>query len=216
MIKKIISWLIKKRQRSLGNSGLIGIGAVKFKTSVSTWASAYSPNDFVVVSYGTRDTEYEEFINRLRLSCEECNIENDLKLIPNSGRVNACLYKPSFLKFMLITHDKPILWLDADSVIEKNFSLPSGDWDMSFITNNFQSPVNKVGSWAVCFRPTLRSLRFLELWEQLCSTGEGISGLDPRRLNYTRDVLSNEFVESSLDNSLISAVLRDVGTFKEN
>jgi len=75
-------------------------------------------NSPVIVSFYTKDTLYEKEVQNLIASCEQLNLDFDIVSVPNLGDWNSnCHLKPPFILDRLKKHQRPVLWLDADSVI---------------------------------------------------------------------------------------------------
>lgn len=73
---------------------------------------------FVVVSFYTKGTYYEEEIKSLIASCERLGIEIEAEGLENQGSWNEnCHIKPFFILEALKRHNKPILWIDADAIV---------------------------------------------------------------------------------------------------
>jgi hypothetical protein len=170
----------------------------------------------VVVSFGTRDGKYDSYAYRLQHACEQNGMQSSIETIPSCSRENACLFKPTFIKFKILTLGSPIVWLDADAMVYGKFQLPSQGWDVGFVQNNRQSDVvNAVAAFCVAFQPSIAALRLLEHWEQLCAAHWLKPGLDHRRLNYARHILSGYFQELDIGNHMEGKIARDVGRNKE-
>ena len=169
-----------------------------------------------VISYGTRDGTYDAYSDRLRASCDAHGVAHSIETIPPCGWENACMFKPSFIKFKLLTLNRPLVWLDADAVLQDSFELPDGDWDIGTLPNNRTSSINQKGSVCLCFRPTLAALRLIETWEQFCSTFWVGEGVDHSRLNYTLQVLSGTYTEVDVSPVFSGVLVRDLGKKKEH
>lgn len=169
----------------------------------------------VVVSYGTRDGRYDRFAQRLREGIDALGGKADIDTIPAMPRLNASLFKPSFIKMKLLVHGQTLLWLDGDSVLERRVSLPGGAWDLGFLDNNLPSEVNAKASLAIAVRPTIPALRFLETWEQLCSQHWATPGMDHEKMNIALMLMGNSLSVIDLRESMKGALVRDFGRDKE-
>jgi len=77
--------------------------------------------DYIIVSYYTAETYYEESAKTLLNSLKKFNIPHDIQSVPNLGswQKNTC-YKPVFLKKMMGKHyPKSIIWVDCDAEFVK-------------------------------------------------------------------------------------------------
>lgn len=78
-------------------------------------------NQFIVVSYYTRNSHYIEEANNLIETMIKLNIPYDVQEIENLGDWHKnTLYKGQFVKDMMLKHsDKNIVWIDADARFAK-------------------------------------------------------------------------------------------------
>ena len=123
---------------------------------------------FVIVSFYTEGTLYEKEIQNLIESCKRFELQTDIIGVPNLKDWNAnCHFKPPFILDRLKTHKCPIVWLDADAVIqhyptlfdttEEDFMVRMRD-DVDF--NHF----DKVISSTIYANYTPLALQILEAW----------------------------------------------------
>lgn len=171
----------------------------------------------IVVSYGTQDGTYDKALYRLRDTQDQHGFDHDLHVIPPDTRELICRRKPSFLLSMLEKHNQPIVWIDADAVVTRSFSLPTGNWDLGFIPNTLRNRrhVYPVASFVVAVQPTEASRSFLRTWNHLCQWQESPKG-DHHRLHPARLLQRKEYVEMDLVKPLRRAIIRDLGGHKEN
>ena len=75
----------------------------------------------IYVSFCSKNTSYEKVINRYLIpSLKRFNLNYDIDYIENKGSWRAnVLYKPLFIKKMLLKHKQSIVSLDADASIEQ-------------------------------------------------------------------------------------------------
>ncbi len=170
----------------------------------------------VIISYGTRDGKYDVFSERLRASCEATGHDCSFETIPDCGRRNACLFKPTFIRMKLLTLGRPVIWMDADGIVRDRLNLPDGEWDIASLANDRPDDINEKAVVCIAFRPTVAALRFIEYWERLCAAYWLEPGLDHRRFNYARAALEGQFKEIELHPSVEGKIVRDVGASKEN
>lgn len=76
---------------------------------------------FIVVSYYTAGTGYEQVAKALKTSLVDLGIEHDIEPIESLGSWQAnTQHKPAFLKKMLKRHwPKAVVWVDADAVVRR-------------------------------------------------------------------------------------------------
>ncbi len=207
---------LRKKSRALGRHFLIaptpGLTIDLSEIGADQEASTAKP---CVISFGTRDGFYDRFCETLQKSCDAHGVAHSIETIPPCGRINACLFKPSFIKFKLLTLNRPVIWLDADASLEGEVSLPNSKWDIATLSNNRESEVNKKAAVCIAFQPTVASLRFVETWEGFCSSQWTAPGLDHERMNYTREVMRGQYVEADLSPYVSGKIVRDSGRKKE-
>lgn len=214
----MLAFLKKKSRKKVPDSLLISpTPSRSFEIRDDTFGSSGDQaSEPVVISYGTRDGKYDVFSERLRQSCEEAGHECSFETIPDCGRRNACLFKPTFIKMKLLTLGRPVIWMDADGVVRDRINLPDGNWDIASLANDRSDDINEKAVVCIAFRPTVAALRFIEYWEELCSAFWLEPGLDHRRFNYAREVLAGQYNEIELHPSIEGKIVRDVGASKEN
>ncbi|MCC2095896.1 MAG: hypothetical protein KDJ29_03345 [Hyphomicrobiales bacterium] len=211
----MFKFLKPKKQKQLGNF------LIAPQPGISLGASIIADNRLpenlrepVLISFGTRDGHYDTCAERLEANCREVGQQCSIETIPACSRANACLYKPTFIKFKLLMLGRPVLWLDVDSQLTGKIELPGGNWDIATLRNQ-RHKLNDYSSQVILFNPTVTALRFLELWEQFCSSPWLEGGLDHRRFNYARHVLDGGFAEVDLSPMLEGKLVGDAGTKKE-
>ena len=138
-----------------------------------------------VISFGTNyPITYRKNLNYTRKTCRRFNIPHylwqiDQVLFRRSGWLRKVLYKPTFIKEMLLGFDTPIVWIDADCRLLDQFELPEGDWDVGLIPHQILRNRIHFTPWLssfMVFRPTAQTKILLRDWEWLCqdhSRGEG-------------------------------------------
>ena len=73
---------------------------------------------FIVVSFYTKETYYEEEVKTLVESCQKWNIPIYIEGLESKGSWNAnCHEKPLFILRQLKKFNRPILWIDADAIV---------------------------------------------------------------------------------------------------
>jgi hypothetical protein len=71
----------------------------------------------LVISYYTKDTPYEQEVQRLISSCQTFSIEAQIEPRPSLGSWEKnCAQKASFILQKLREVKRPVLWVDADAV----------------------------------------------------------------------------------------------------
>lgn len=216
-MKRIIRG-VRNSLRSPAAPFLIAPSANRLLDSLDTAASFATGRNPVIVSFGTRDGVYDAYAERLAAACVAHGVASSIETIPKCIPDNAYIFKPSFIKWKLLTLGNPILWVDADAVVSGPIELPEDGWDVGFLQNNLVDKygLNEVASLCIAFRPTVSSLRFLEHWEQFCAAHWMKPGHDHRKLNYTRKIFEGLFMELDLTDIVRGKLTRDVGKTKES
>ena len=81
-------------------------------------------SNFIVASYYTIDTPYEREVQRLATSLIHHKLEFDIQGYKSKGSWIANVgLKPIFIFDMLLKHNKDVLFLDADAVVQQSLSL---------------------------------------------------------------------------------------------
>src|SRR5690606_26731363 len=104
----------------------------------------------------TGDGKYDRFLERLAESCRLHGLHGDFRIIPPAPRLEACLQKPAFIREMLQKHDRPVVWLDADTMVRRRFELPEGAWDIGVVpnTSRFRRRRNPTSAFVIAVAPT--------------------------------------------------------------
>ncbi len=125
-----------------------------------------------VVSYYTKGTGYEEEVKNLIESCERFSMPYEIDAIDSLGSWEKnCCFKPQFLLEKLKKLQSPILWLDADSVVNKKPILFEGiDCDIAVrIFDELPSDhPSKVISGTVFVNASEKAATLLEDWAKEC------------------------------------------------
>ena len=171
----------------------------------------------IVVSYATEDGVYDEYLQRLKESCVSHGLAHDMEVTAAAPRKSAVLEKPKFIRRMLRKHNDVVLWLDADAVVSKAFTLPRSGWDIGLARNTKwrERRKNPTSAFAISVRPTDAAETFLDTWEYLCSYADMCRHGDHRRLTWTREMRSGEYSELRLEQHIPGCVIRDFGRKKQ-
>ena len=77
--------------------------------------------NYIIVSYYTRDTEYEEEKKRLVKSLNRFKLPYKIGALDNRGSwVKNCAQKAEFCLRMLTGYQRPVVWIDADAEVRRN------------------------------------------------------------------------------------------------
>lgn len=224
-IQKVVSWLLWRNRALRSRKEKILMSPIPqpqldYDEKISRTSN--NPDDFCVISFGTRDGEYDKLLEELRNSCNKCGIQFNGETIPATKKINAYLFKPSFIKFKLLTKGKPVMWVDADSLIVDKIRLPGDYWDIGTVENNIESrrKIDPKLSLCVVFRPTIPALRFLETWEFLCNSYWMSRWMeqpgDHTRFSWTRHMQKEgQYTEKDITEYVSGKIIRDAGKEKE-
>ena len=171
----------------------------------------------IIVSFATDDGKYTGYLDRLRDACRAHGLNCDFQVIPPTSRLEACLKKPSFIREMLARHNQPVLWLDADAIVTKPFSLPSGAWDIGVIPNTsfWRRRRNPTSAFVLAAAPTDSACSFLDAWAHLCRWSGLSLRTDHGRLTWTRQIRAGTYREINMSGWLRGAIIRDYGLRKQ-
>jgi hypothetical protein len=120
-------------------------------------------------------TYYSDHAARLAKNCEEHNVPYDIRKLESSGsyRMN-CLRKPEFILTMLKLKNKPIVWLDIDSLIHNELSIfddKENHCDMIFAYSGIipsMIDVKLPKASPIYLTPKPIVFEFLEFWVDKC------------------------------------------------
>jgi hypothetical protein len=178
----------------------------------------------IVVSYGTQDGIYDVYLRRLEQSCERHGMKHDMRPVPRTNRWDACRQKPGFLLEMLAKHDDVVVWIDADSIVNRPFAIPAhAGWDIGLVPNNMRERRKQfpLASFVVAIAPTEPARAFLKTWDHLCrwpvpeKEWNGYPFTDHHRLAPTCLLHRGQYSEIDLSRSLHHAIIRDFGRRKQ-
>jgi len=120
--------------------------------------------NYKIVSFAT-DDDYQRYASRLSKNLDELGADYVIETVPSDRtKQEHCLYKPGCIKKYLT--DKPVLWLDVDSLLKDIPILPSSGFDVGFCRNPWKTlPITAA---AIYFSPSRNGHQFLQSWKRLC------------------------------------------------
>ncbi|MCK4873045.1 MAG: methyltransferase domain-containing protein [Phycisphaerales bacterium] len=144
----------------------------------------------LVISFYTRDTIYEEEAASLIASCRALDLECDVRAVDSLGSwVVNCAHKPAFIAARQREHNRPILWVDADAVVNRPPNLlASTDADFAV----YRLPDGSFASGTVFFGTTEAADALLQAWVRLCDA-------DPTELDQVHLATAWQQVSASRD-----------------
>lgn len=122
------------------------------------------------------NTYYSDNAKRLKENCKSLNIPCDIRHLESSNdyRLN-CLKKPKFIREMLLEKEKPLVWLDVDSVVHQELKIFDDKekicdvmfgYNMDANVNQFNVMHPKASPIYVTPKPIV--YEFLDFWVQQC------------------------------------------------
>lgn len=129
--------------------------------------------NFIVVSFYTENTPYEEEAKILIESLNQFNLDYDIQPIKTLGGWQAnTIYKATFIRQMIEKHSsRPIVWMDVDAVVQRKpffFNMLDVDAAFYFRTNGGRVPRIKESceliSAAMYFEPTEKTIQLIDMW----------------------------------------------------
>ncbi|MEI8350069.1 MAG: methyltransferase domain-containing protein [Candidatus Omnitrophota bacterium] len=120
-------------------------------------------NKFIVVSYYTKNTSYQNSVERLRQSLDKLNINYHIQPIDNLGSWDKNThYKASFILEMLDKYpDKNIVFIDADAIVHSYPDL-FDVLDVDFAVHYFRG--RQLASGTLFFKNNTISRELLKAW----------------------------------------------------
>jgi hypothetical protein len=128
-------------------------------------------------------TYYSDHAARLRENCLRLKIPFDIRPFVSRGeyRLN-CLAKPQFLLSVLNEKQKPLVWLDIDSIVHNElieFDSLESSADIGFAypaTNSSEIQMMLPKASPIYLAPNPITFEFLEFWVAQCRENESTTG----------------------------------------
>ena len=131
----------------------------------------YEGNKFVMVSMYTVGTPYEQEVKALEESAFKFEVPHEIYAVPDKGDwVKNTHQKVGVIRDALKKHMSPVVWTDADSVIEQ-FPQLFNNLDCDIAAHKIEQ-WNEILSGTVYFAYNETVLKFLGAWEQMNDAGE--------------------------------------------
>lgn len=126
----------------------------------------------LVISFYTKNTQYELEVQNLIASCEKWNLEHFIEGIDSFGKWELnCAYKPFFIFNTLKRLQRPLLWVDADGVFVRHPEVIDA-FNSDFATRiNEELPQDhhsKVISSTIFLNYSEKTLQLLRQWMENC------------------------------------------------
>lgn len=122
---------------------------------------------YKVVSFFTGDGYYEECAKRLQASLDFRKRDYHIERIADTGNYfSNTRQKPAFIRHMMSKYNKPILWVDADTIIDKDyFDIPIRQNDIAL--GYGPSKYGFFSHWMM-FNNTDIAKSLLDEWDEAC------------------------------------------------
>jgi hypothetical protein len=126
----------------------------------------------IVVSFYTKHTPYEQEVTHLLTSLERWGIDYDVRgLKAGANWQSNCNMKATFCRDLMAEHNRPLIWLDADAVVER---YPRLFWELDQHYDFAICPVGprletKFLSGTLWFNHSDASRQLLDAWVQACA-----------------------------------------------
>lgn len=162
----------------------------------------------MIISYGTRE-KHETSIKRLSRSCKALNAECYLKVIDDdffSEERFKYLYKPTFILNSLLEFRRPVIWMDADSILVDRPRIEHYDFSFGYV----RSPEGSK-KWLAdsCHIHTLGNVKFLKVWIEFCEKEKGHS--DHRQLINTFEHMKDRVASIDVSEWFKGCYIRNYG-----
>lgn len=135
-----------------------------------------SSEKLMVISYYTPDPYYKELGESLRKSCEKYGVDNAIAELPSRGEwIKNINLSPGYINDCMMKYNRPLLWIDADSVLiqfPNLFRSKPDDCDMVLrVPTNKRERMWTVG--VMYINNTTMSKAFLKRWAALTEKDKG-------------------------------------------
>ena len=153
-------------------------------------------SDYTIIAFATETPEkYPLYLERLKKNCNDLGLPLKTEILPTPKNTNpksqaendfsiskkdaATLYKPTFIRQQIEKTDKPVVYVDCDSIFLDAFSPPEFDFDVGVVRRTSGwAGVSDIVSACIVFNNTFAARMFLNCWcwlcehENLCPTGD--------------------------------------------
>ena len=136
----------------------------------------------IFVSYYTKGSVYETEAKELVASLDHFGVEHKVCAIEDRGSWSAnCCYKAEFLLEMLEKYQRPVVWVDADSLVVRSPDFFNGlSADVALYVNDHVDPSSdgKILTGTIFANNTPSAKKLLQLWkkegERMLKTYKGL------------------------------------------
>ena len=167
-IKLLNKWKSKVKIMSITPTTISNIKTTSLSEVQSNPIIRNSEKKYVIVSYYTVNTPYEQEAAKLRNSLERLKVPYDIVGVPNLGDWQAnTRFKAKFMQDMLIKHKgKSIVWVDSDAVIHSYPSLfETYDCDVAVRWQDFRWRKNECLSGTIYLENNSKTMELCKRWE---------------------------------------------------
>lgn len=121
-------------------------------------------NRFKVVSYYTEN--YKEYFSMFILSIGHYDIDHHIIQLPTWSWSKACNYKPTFILECMEKFNKPIVWIDIDTIIYSNLNYFNELIDRNVDVSYYFRRNREVLSGTLFFNNTDKAKEVLLKWKE--------------------------------------------------
>ncbi len=126
----------------------------------------------LIVSYYIEETPFEKEAGDLIASCKKFGLDYEIEAVPSKGSVSAdCCFKPEFLLNCLEKYNRPLVWVDIDSMFFQDPTLfDECKADVALRINDtvpVDSPL-KILSNTMFINNTASTKKLLNFWKKEC------------------------------------------------
>ena len=143
-------------------------------------------NKFIMVSMYTAGTDYEKIVQGLLDSARKFKVPSEVYKVPNLGNWEKNTHqKVAVIKDALQKYKRPVVWTDADSVLEQ-FPVLFNELDCDIAAHRIKA-WNEILSGTVYFAYNEAVLGLLDAWAELNDMGTGPDAPNLQMLLETRE-----------------------------
>ena len=119
----------------------------------------------------TRSTYYSDSAKKLKETCINLNIDNDIIMLESRGSYMLnCLAKPKFIKDMMAKYNCPLIWMDCDTILKEPFTIFDDIIeDIGFATHT--GCISGIKASPIFFNNTSNFTLIIDEWIFACEEG---------------------------------------------
>lgn len=126
-----------------------------------------------IITFYTSNWEYKKYALELKNQCEKFNLDHYIKEYPDTGNwLHNTRIKPRFIKEAFHELQRPLLWIDADGILNNKPNLLELPIDKDFMGRHQRSGPKR--NWHVgtlFFNHTENTSNLIDLWNEYATGG---------------------------------------------